>query len=145
MKIVPLAVEECARLGCTHVINLKVTGTGTGDIATVGAILNITAVPAQWVCGRVIVDVRTAFAGMTTPTLDVAFAPTGTGGTNILNGTSLTTSGVTVIAASTAVSTSTNNFLTVRNNGSVASATAGEVNIYLQLADSTTGRNTFAG
>lgn len=145
MKIVPLAVEEIARTGCTHIINLKVTGSGTGDIATAGAILNITGVPAQWACARAIVDVRTAFAGMTTPTLDVAFAPTGTGGTNIVNGASLSVSGVTVVANPTAVSTSTNNFVTVRNNGSVASATAGEVNVYLQLIDPTTGRNTFPG
>lgn len=142
-KFVPLSEQESARTGFTHVLNLKVTGAGTGDIATVGAVQNITAVPIGTVCQSVGVDVKQVFTGMTTPTLDVAFANTGTGGTNILAAASLSAANNAVVANPTAAVTTASQFITVRNNGSVASASAGEVNVYLRLVDITAGRNTF--
>ena len=142
MKIIPLSQDEGARTGFNTVINLKVTGSGTGDIATVGAILNITAVPIGTVCQAAGVDVKTAFTGMTTPTLDVGFANTGTGATNIVSATSLSAATFTV-ANPTAAVTTASQFLTVRNNGSVAVASAGEANVYLRLVDLTAGRNSF--
>jgi hypothetical protein len=143
MKIIPLAGEEAARSGWNTVINLKVTATGVGDIATAGAIANVTAAAIGTICQCAGVDVKTTFAGMTTPTLDVGFANTGTGATNIVNATSLSAV-TTTVANPTAAVTTASQFLTVRNNGSVASATAGEANVYLRLVDITQGRNSFA-
>jgi len=137
MVVTPLSSEAAAKTGFSHVAKFTVAA---GDLSTVSSTaLNVFPVPVGSIVGPCAIYVKTAYATMTSPAVDVGIAATATSNDTLLDGASLGTIG-SVCAPGTngaerrAVTTASQ-FLTIRQQGTTASATAGEFYLYFRIVD----------
>ena len=144
-RISPLSVQEEAGTGFSHKISVLssdialAAASGTTDTVTV----TIGSTPAKWFVSRAMANVRTAFAGSGGLTLAVGTsANTGA----MIAATTVLTAGVIGVAGfpvanagqSTSTSAATLQLLfTNSTSGSPSALTAGAVDVYLNIQDTT--------
>lgn len=137
MTVTPLSAEASAKTGFTHVARFTVAD---GDLSTVSATaLNVFPTPAGSFVGPCAIYVKTAYATMTTPAVDVGIGNSATSSDTLMDGASLATVGSVIGAGTNGAErrgvTSASQYLTIRQQGSVASATAGEFYLYFRFVD----------
>jgi hypothetical protein len=143
MKVTQFSTSEAAATGFTHVINLKVTGSGTGDLPVAASVVNVMPViPGTWV-KDVALDVKTAYNGLTAPAVNMGVGASGSNNTSLLNGVAVNATGYSASSSGVVVN-SASQFVTVTQAGTGSNASTGELNIFLRLIDLSKGRNTFA-
>jgi len=142
-RISPLSIQEQAATGFNKKFTVLYSdiayGTGSSDTVT----LTLGATPTKWYVDRAMVNVATAFAGTTAMTVIVgstsdtdAFVTSA----SILTAGVIGTAGfspVTVTNSSSTSSVSLRATFTNATGGSPSALTAGELEIYLRLADTT--------
>lgn len=144
MKIVSLTGIEAAVTGFTHLINLKVTVGGITDLVGDSQIQDVIPIPiGMWVKDAAI-DVKTAWATITAPTISVGIAASGVTASDILSAVDLSVAGFFSASSTGIVVNDASQYITITQNGTGTNATAGEANILLRIADLTHGRRTFA-
>ena len=144
-RISPLSVQEEAGTGFSHKISVLssdialAAASGTTDTVTV----TIGSTPAKWFVSRAMANVKTAFAGSGGLTLAVGTS-TNTGA--MIAATTVLTAGVIGVAGfpvanagqSTSTSAATLQLLfTNSTSGSPSALTAGAVDVYLNIQDTT--------
>lgn len=136
MKFLKLPYEARAATGWTHMAWFKVAD---GDIDAVNEIADICPAPVGTFIGRAAFHTKTAWATITTPTLDMGIAATGTTNDTLMDGQSCATANNTVQGGTNALTWTVNNtssrFVTIKQLGSVATATAGEGFALLSMVD----------
>lgn len=137
MVVTPLSSEAAAKTGFNYVAKFTVAA---GDLSTVSSTaLNVFPVPAGSVVGPCALYVKTAYATMTSPAVDVGIAATATSNDTLIDGGSLGTIGAVCAPGSNGAErravTTANQFLTIRQQGSGSSATAGEFYLYFRVVD----------
>lgn len=142
-RVSPLSVQEQAATGFNKKFRVLASdiayGTGSSDTVTV----TLGTTPTKWYVDRAMVNVATAFAGTTALTVVVG---TTSDADAFVTSTSVLTAGVigvagfapvTVTNATATSAVSLKATFTNATGGSPSSLTAGALDIYLRLADTT--------
>lgn len=136
MKLYKLSHETAARTGWTHMAHFKVAD---GDIEAVNEIADVCPAPVGSFIGKCAFHTKTGWATITTPIVDVGVAATGVTDDTLADGISCATANNTTFGGTNAVQFKVNNtasrFITIKQLGSAASATAGEGFLLFTLID----------
>ncbi len=137
MQVTPLSSEAAAKTGFTHVARFRVSD---GDLSTVSSTaLNVFPTPVGSFVGPCALYVKTAYATMTSPAVDIGIGNTATSSDTLMDGSSLGTVGSVIGAGTNGAErravTAASQFLTIRQQGTTASATAGEFYLYFRMVD----------
>lgn len=144
MKVSQLSAQESALSGFTHVVNLKVTASGVGDIAVQGVTSNVISVPVGSWIKDVAIDVKTPWNNLSgTAAISVGVASSGVASSTLLSGVSLAAAGYSASSSGVVVN-SASQFLTITQIGTGTSSSTGEANITFRIADLSRARVTFA-
>ena len=143
MRITQLSTQEASLTGFSMVVNLKVQGTSTTDLAAASATLNVISIPVGMWVKDVAIDVKTAWNTLTTPAINMGVGASGANTSGLLSGVSLGSTGYSASSSGVVVN-SASQFVTVTQTGTGSNATTGEAIIFLRLVDLSKGRNSFA-
>lgn len=139
MKLYKLPQEARAATGWTHMAHFKVADS---DLTAVDQVHDVMPWPVGGLAGKAAFHTKTVFATITTPAIDAGVAATATGNDTLIDGGSLGTANNTVYGGTNAVHFKINNtasrFVTIKQIGTTASATAGEGYMFFTLVDVTT-------
>lgn len=144
-RVTALSEQEIAAFGMTHKFNVQYSDIAYGSASADTVTLTLGATPAKFVIDKAAVNVKTAFAGTTALAVVVGT----TGSTNAFTtSTSVKTVAFiqpatgknTIASIANGTATATTNLVAVFTNstdGSPSALTAGELDIYLSMRDTT--------
>ena len=144
-RVTALSEQEIAAFGMTHKFNVQYGDIAYGSASADTVTLTLGATPAKFVVDKAAVNIKTAFAGTTA----VAIVVGTTGSTNAFTtSTSILTAAFvqpatgknTIASITNGTATATTNLVAVFTSsvgGAPANLTAGELDIYLSMRDTT--------